>query len=67
MNINEVPQPLNARERLLHAIVVRQNILIEQLSSIIEHIAKKDHVALENNQVTEQVIEAKPAPRKRSK
>lgn len=74
MNLNNIPEPLNAQERLLYAIVVRQNILIEQLSSIVEHIAKKDEVAVTSGKVvsaeetTDEAVEEKPkrAPRKRT-
>ena len=40
-------QPMNSNERFLYEIVVRQNIIIEQLSSIVNHIGKKDNVAVE--------------------
>ena len=44
-------QPMNATERFLYEMIVRQNIIIEQLSSIVEHIGKKDDVAVQSNKV----------------
>lgn len=44
-------QPMNSNERFLYEIIVRQNIIIEQLSSIVEHIGKKDGVAVEKGKV----------------
>lgn len=69
MNLNDIPAPLNATERLLYAIVVRQNIQIEQMNSLIEHIAKRDGIATTNNKSVEPqatVEEEKPAPKKRT-
>jgi uncharacterized protein (DUF1697 family) len=57
MKLKPIPEPLNANERLLYAIVMRQDILIEQLSSIVEHISKKDNVAVEDSKVVESVVE----------
>lgn len=37
--------PMNANERLLYAMVKRQDAIIEQLNSIVEYISKKDEVA----------------------
>lgn len=55
MNAKEFT-PMNANERLLHAIVLRQDVLIEQMSSLIQHFANKDGIA-----VTEEKVEvAKP-------
>lgn len=45
-NINEITKPVNIQESYLYAIIQRQEVMIEQLSSIIEHIAKKDDVAV---------------------
>lgn len=59
MNLHNVEEPLNANERYLHAIVMRQNILIEQMSSLLEHVAKKDQIAVEK----EIVKETTPAPK----
>jgi hypothetical protein len=49
----ELEAPLSANERFLYAVAVRLDVLIEQVSSIIEHISKEDEVA-----VTESNIEA---------
>ena len=72
--LDDLQQPLNSMERFLYAIAVRQNIIIEQNNSIIEHLAKRDNVATTNNVSDESPIEAtiaaveapKPAPRKRA-
>lgn len=64
--------PMNSNERLLYAIVTRQEVIIEQLSSIIEHIAKKDEVSVTNAKVeavdekttVEEPVE-KPKPKRR--
>lgn len=58
-NLPEVETPINPNERFLHAIIIRQDVLIEQLSSIIEHIASKEQVATQNNKT-----EDKPAPKR---
>jgi DNA-binding MltR family transcriptional regulator len=65
MELNKIPEPLNAQERLLYAMVVRQNIMIEQMSSIIEHISKKDGVAVEETKVVEEVV--KPTRKRTTK
>lgn len=63
MNLRDLPEPLNANERLMHHMIVRQNIMIEQLSSIVEHLASKDKVAMTSNKSVEK--EAKPEPAKK--
>ena len=50
-------QPMNSNERFMYEMIVRQNIIIEQLSSIVEHISKKDGVAVETAKV-----QTKPEP-----
>lgn len=50
---DDLPQPLNAQERLLYAIAVRVDILIEQVNSVVEHIAKQDNVATTNHKTIE--------------
>lgn len=46
-------QPLNANERFLYAIAVRLEVLIDQVSALSEHIAKRDNVAVQNNATSE--------------
>lgn len=41
----QVEVPVNVQESYLYAIIQRQDVIIEQLSSIVEHMAKKDGVA----------------------
>ena len=43
----KLQEPLNAEERYLYGINVRLSILIEQMSSFLEHISKKDDVAVQ--------------------
>ena len=45
-NVEALESPLNANERYLYAIAVRQDIIIEQLSSIIDYISKKEDIAV---------------------
>lgn len=65
--LNELPEPLNAQERLLYAIAVRQDMLIQQMNSVVDYIAKQENVATTSNVAVEEVaVEApKRAPRKR--
>ena len=44
--LRNLDKPLNTNERYLYAIAVRQDIIIEQLNSIIDYIAKRDDVAV---------------------
>ena len=57
MKKQPLEQPLNSNERFLHAVAVRLDVLIEQVTSIVEHIAKQDEVA-----VTESKVEEAPVP-----
>ena len=50
-------QPMNSNERFLYELIVRQNIIIEQLNSIVEHISKKDSVAVQTT-----VVQPEPDP-----
>ena len=43
----KLQEPLNEEERYLYGINVRLSILIEQMSSFLEHISKKDDVAVQ--------------------
>lgn len=66
-------EPMNAQERFMYEMIVRQNVIIEQLSSIIEHIGKKDGVATQTGKVqsisdlTEPAVEEKPKRATRKK
>ena len=55
-NIEKLETPLNASERFLYAIAVRQDIIIEQLNSIIEFLGNSNDIAITEN-VHEEVIE----------
>ena len=54
-----IPEPLNTDERYMHAMIVRLDALCHMLSTVIEHIGKKDGVTVEANKV-----ETKSAPKK---
>lgn len=45
-----MPEPYNVEEKYLHGINIRLEILIEQISSLLEHIAKRDSVAVTNSE-----------------
>lgn len=73
-------EPLNAEERYLYGINVRLSILIEQMSSLLEHIASKDEVAIQetvekletvidktDDVIETPVVEKKPRNKKTSK
>jgi hypothetical protein len=46
--MDKVDMPLNASERYMYAMVVRLDAICNMLSSIVEYIAKKEDVAVEN-------------------
>ena len=58
----EMEQPMNAMERFLYAMIIRQDVVIEQLSSIVEHLAKKDEVAVTSNKVETTKVQVEPEP-----
>jgi len=55
-NIEKLETPLNASERFLYAIAVRQDIIIEQLNSIIDFLGNSNDIAVTEN-VHSEVIE----------
>jgi hypothetical protein len=65
--------PLSANERFLHAVAVRLDVLIEQVNSIVDHLAKQDNVAVTESKVETKEVEpevkeeVKPVPRTRKK
>lgn len=50
-------EPMNANERMLYGVNVRLNILIEQVSSLVNYIAEKEGVAVESTKVEEAIAE----------
>lgn len=46
--MDKVDMPLNASERYMYAMVIRLDAMCNMLSSIVEYIAKKEDVAVEN-------------------
>lgn len=64
--------PLSANERFLHAVAVRLDVLIEQVNSIVDHLAKQDKVAVteskvEMQEVKPEIEEEVKAPVKRTR
>lgn len=47
----EVPTPLSTNEMYLHGINVRLEVLIDQVSSLLSHIAEKNGVTMEETKV----------------
>jgi hypothetical protein len=58
-----VDEPVNVNERYLYAMVLRLDALCNMVSSLVEHIASKDNIAVENNTVIEK---PKPTRKKRT-
>jgi hypothetical protein len=58
----EVDEPVNVQERYLYAMVLRLDALCNMVSSLMEHIASKEGIAVENNTVIE-----KPKPSRKKK
>lgn len=71
MKVPEMEQPLNANERFLYQVAIRLDVIIEQNNSIIEHLAKKDSVAVTNQKVETKIekpvekVEEKPQPQRK--
>lgn len=57
---NPIPEPVNIVEQYLHASVVRLDALCNMMSSLLEHIAEKENVALQEVKVNEQARPNKP-------
>jgi hypothetical protein len=55
-----IPEPMNAYEQYLYGMVIRLDALCHMMSSMIEHIAEKEKIAVEENKVEES-----PPPSKR--
>jgi hypothetical protein len=58
----EVDEPVNVQERYLYAMVLRLDALCNMVSSLVEHIASKEGIAVETNTVIE-----KPKPSRKKK
>lgn len=48
---SDVPEPINITDKYLHGMVVRLDALCAMMDSVIQYIADKDGVAVENNKV----------------
>lgn len=51
--MNNIPKPLNVSERYQYEQLIRLDALCNMMSSLIEHLASKDNVAVTNNKVVE--------------
>lgn len=47
----DVQEPINMTDQYMYAIVVRLDALCNMVSSLIEHIAEKEKIAVEHNTV----------------
>ena len=62
MRKGNIPEPMNTTETYLHAMTIRLDALCNMVSSLVEHIASKENMAVE-----EVKAEVKSSPsRKRS-
>jgi hypothetical protein len=57
-----VDEPMNVEDRYMYAMVMRLDALCHMVSSLVEHIASKENLAVENNTVIE-----KPKPSRKKK
>lgn len=58
--MNSIPKPLNTEERYQYEQLIRLDALCNMMSSLLEHISKKEDVAITMNTV----VEKKPRSRK---
>jgi hypothetical protein len=49
---HEVDEPVNVEERYLYAMVTRLDALCHMVSSLVEHIAQKEGIAVEKSTVS---------------
>jgi hypothetical protein len=61
--ITHIQEPLNVQEQYLYGINVRLEVLIDQISSLLQHIASTQNVPVEANEVQQPT----PATRTRRK
>ena len=57
-----VDEPVSIEDKYMYAMVVRLDALCHMVSSLVEHIASKEGIAVEENKVAEK---SAPAPRKK--
>jgi hypothetical protein len=48
-----IDEPMNTNERYLHAMVIRLDALCNMVSSLVEHLASKEGLAVQGNTVVE--------------
>lgn len=61
--ITPLDSPVNASEKYLYGINLRLEALIDQVSSLVEYISKKDSVAVESKQVDVKPVAQQEKPR----
>jgi hypothetical protein len=54
--IEGVDEPLNVQERYMHGMVIRLDALCHMVSSLVDYIASKEEIAVEENTVVEEVV-----------
>lgn len=59
MDKHELDHPLNPTERYLHGMNVRLDVLIHQLSSLLEYLATSNGVAVQDNTVVETPVKSR--------
>lgn len=64
--MSKLPQPVNITEQYMYATVMRLEVLIDQFSSLLEHVAKQNGEVVESN-VSENVTEDVKPKRSRKK
>jgi hypothetical protein len=51
--LTHIQEPLNVQEQYLYGINIRLEVLIDQISSLLQHIASTQNVSVEENKVEE--------------
>lgn len=54
--MNKLPEPVSINELYLHGVNLRLEVLIDQVSSLLQHIANTQGVSVEDNKVEQQVV-----------
>jgi hypothetical protein len=57
--LSDVDSPVNVEERYLYAMVTRLDALCHMVSSLVEHIASKEGIAVQENKVVEKPLSSK--------
>jgi len=60
--LNDLNKPVNVSEKYLYGINMRLEVLIEQMTSLLNYIAVKENVAVTNAVVEQEVVAVEVAP-----